>query len=217
MTKSCGCLASCLKILFFDIIPPQPTFVNRLHQYYANKIAVIKLNKYFTNILLIKHRITLTIPTKYDKIKIVYTDRRSFSSSRRGEYQTMKKTDSAVIKATAYIASVVLIFSVLMQAVFLVIGKWHYTVLLGNLLGGSVAVFNFFLMGLTVQRAVKMEEKDAKTAIKAPQSLRMVMLFVVAAVGVLLPCFHTVSVLIPLLFPRIAIALQPIFTSKKHS
>lgn len=126
----------------------------------------------------------------------------------------MKKVDAAIKKETLYIAVIVLLLSVLMQAVFLIIGKWNYTVLLGNLLSGFFAVLNFFLMGLSVQSAVKMEEKDAKTTIKASQSLRMFMLFAVAAVGVLLPCFHTLAVLIPLLFPRIAIALRPLFN--KH-
>ena len=128
----------------------------------------------------------------------------------------MKNIDPAIKKMTVYITALVLVFSALMQAVFLIIGKWDYTVLLGNLLGGGVAILNFFLMGLTVQRAVKMEEKDAKTAIKASQSLRMVMLFAAAAVGVLLPCFQTISMLIALLFPRFAIALQPLL-SRKHS
>jgi hypothetical protein len=38
----------------------------------------------------------------------------------------------------------------------------------------------------------------------------MLMIFAVAAIGVLLSCFHTVAVLLPLFFPRIAIALRPL-------
>ena len=64
-----------------------------------------------------------------------------------------KKVDGTVRKETIYIAAAVLILSMLMQAVFLIIKQWDYTVLLGNLLGGGVAVLNFFLMGLTVQKA----------------------------------------------------------------
>ena len=61
------------------------------------------------------------------------------------------KIDKTVIKETKYIASFVIIFSVLMQAVFLIIGKWDYTVLIGNLWGIIIAVGNFFVMGLFVQ------------------------------------------------------------------
>ena len=126
----------------------------------------------------------------------------------------MKKIDSTVLKETIYIAWMTLILSVLMQSVFLIIGKWDYTVLLGNTLSGAAAVLNFFLMGLAVQSAVLKDEKDAATAMKASQSLRMFMLFAVAAVGVLLPCFHTVTVLVPFFFPRIAVALRPRFDKK---
>ena len=129
----------------------------------------------------------------------------------------MKKVDKTVLRETGYIAVFVLIFSMLMQAVILIIGKWNYTALLGNLLGGAASVGNFFLMGLTVQKAVGKEEKDAKNMMKLSQSGRMLFLFAAAAVGVLLPCFNTWTSIIPLFFPRIAIALRPLFLKKQQS
>ena len=123
----------------------------------------------------------------------------------------MKKIDAVVLKETKYIGLWVLIFSMLMQAVFLIIGKWHYSVLLGNLLTGFFAVLNFLLMGITVQRALGREEKEARTMIKVSQMYRNLMILVVAAVGVLLSCFNTVAVIVPLFFPRIAILMLPIF------
>ena len=127
----------------------------------------------------------------------------------------MKKIDRTVIKETVYITAWVLIFSVLTQAVFLVLGRWSYTVLLGNLLGGGAAALNFFLMGLSVQKALeKEEEKDAKQVLRLSRTLRMLFLFVVAVIGVTVPCFHYVAALIPLLFPRIAIAFRPLFDKK---
>ncbi len=126
----------------------------------------------------------------------------------------MKTIDSTIKKETRYIALWVLVFSAVMQAVFLILHKWDYTVLLGNTLSGAAAVLNFFLMGLAVQKAVLKDEKDAATTMKASQSMRMFMLFAVAAVGVLLPCFNTVAVLVPFFFPRIAVALRPYFNKK---
>ena len=126
----------------------------------------------------------------------------------------MKKIDPAVTRETRYIALWVLVLSAVLQAVFLVLNKWDYTVLLGNALSGITAILNFFLMGLAVQSAVLKDEKDAATAMRASQSLRMFMTFAIAAIGVLLPCFHTVAVLIPLFFPRIAVALRPQFNKK---
>ena len=81
----------------------------------------------------------------------------------------MKKIDAVVIKETKYIGLWTLVLSLLMQAVFLVIGRWDYTVLLGNLLSGAAAILNFLLMGITVQRALGKEEAEAKTFIKMSQ------------------------------------------------
>lgn len=121
----------------------------------------------------------------------------------------MKPIDPTVKKETRYIAFVCLMFSLLLQAVFLVLSKWTIAVLLGNLLGIVAAVGNFLLMGLTVQNAVTREEKDAKKLIKLSQSLRLLMMLVVALIGYLAPCFHAVAVVVPFLFPRLAIALRP--------
>ncbi len=127
----------------------------------------------------------------------------------------MKKIDATVLKETGYIAMVTLILSVLMQSVFLVVGKWDVTVLLGNLLGGVAAIGNFFLMGLTVQSALGLEVKDAKNRMKLSQMLRTLLLFGVAVVGYVVSVFNLLAVIIPYLFPRIAVALRA-FSVKKQ-
>ena len=119
-----------------------------------------------------------------------------------------KKVDPTVMKETRYIALAVLILSALMQAVFLVIGKWDCTVLLGNLYGALVAVGNFFLMGLTVQVCLNMTPDEAKKRMKLSQQGRMLMLLVLCAVGGVLPFMHTIAVLIPQLFPRIGVMIR---------
>ncbi|MBE7010131.1 MAG: hypothetical protein E7418_01415 [Ruminococcaceae bacterium] len=128
---------------------------------------------------------------------------------------TIKKIDKTVIKETKYIACWVVLLSVLMQAIFLVAGWWKLTVLWGNLLGGFVAVLNFFLMGLTVQRAVTKEKKEAAVSMKVSQLYRNMLLLVIVMLGFLVPCFHEWSVVVPLFFPRIAIALRAFFENKK--
>ena len=71
------------------------------------------------------------------------------------------QVDKTVKKETIYIAVWCAVLSVLMQAVFLIVGHWHFSVLLGNLWGVIAAVSNFFLMGLTVQNAVTKNEEEA--------------------------------------------------------
>ena len=125
------------------------------------------------------------------------------------------KIDKVVLKETKYIATFVAIFSVLMQAVFLIIGKWDYTVLLGNLWGAAVAVGNFFVMGLYVQKAVSQEEKEAKQTIKASQSMRFAAMVLLTGIGVVIPFFNWIAVVVPLVFPSVAIYLRPIIDKNK--
>lgn len=126
----------------------------------------------------------------------------------------LKRIDPTIKRESIYIAICVLILSMLMQAVFLIISAWDWTVLWGNLWGGFAAVLNFFLMGLTIQKALGKEPKDASGMMKASQSLRMVMLLAFAAVGALAPCFNLIAVVIPLVFPRIGIFFRPMLDKK---
>lgn len=119
-----------------------------------------------------------------------------------------KKVDPTVKKETLYIALAVLILSALMQAVFLVIGKWDYTVLLGNLYGAAIAVGNFFLMGLTVQKCLTMEPEDAKKRMKLSQQGRLLMLLVLCMIGAALPWLDTIALLVPQFFPRIGVTVR---------
>ena len=125
--------------------------------------------------------------------------------------QQVQKIDATVKKETLFIAAFTLIFSAIMELVFLLLDYWNYKVVLGNLLGFTAAVLNFFLMGYTVQEAVLLEEKDAKKKVKLSQSLRTLMLVAFAAVGCVFKCFNPIAVLLPLLFPRIAILFRPLF------
>ncbi|MBE6613303.1 MAG: hypothetical protein E7632_12515 [Ruminococcaceae bacterium] len=129
----------------------------------------------------------------------------------------MQKVDAVVRRETLYIAVWVIILSVLMEAVFLILGAWNVNVLFGNLLGGAAAVLNFFLMGLTVQKALTKTEKEAKDLVRLSQTLRMLMLFVVAMIACLVPVFNLVAALVPLLFPRIAIMFRTLFGVREQA
>ncbi len=121
----------------------------------------------------------------------------------------LKSVDATVKKESLYIASVTGILSLLLQAVFLIARHWDYTVLLGNILGAVTAAGNFFLMGITVQKAVAKEKKPAADLMKFSQTARLLMQLVVAVLGFALPCFNGYAVIIPLFFPRIAIMIRP--------
>lgn len=127
----------------------------------------------------------------------------------------MKKFNPTVIAETKYIASVVAVLSIIMQFVFLIAGKWSYKVILGNLYSDIFVILNFWIMGNAVSRAVEKEEKEARNIIKTSHTLRTFMMFAALAVGVLLPVFNILSVIIPVFFVRIAVSLRPIFNKKE--
>ncbi len=123
--------------------------------------------------------------------------------------------DATVVKETKYMASIIAVLSVLMQAVFLILRKWDYTVLLGNFLSAGVSLANFYFMGRSVQKALTMDEADARKVMRASQSGRNLAIFVAAAVGVGVSYFNTIAVIVPLFFPRIAVMLRPLIKDKK--
>ena len=126
----------------------------------------------------------------------------------------MSKIDATVLKETKYIAVFVFLLSAIFQAVFLIISKWDLNVLFGNILSASASVLNFFLMGLTVQKAVLKDEKGAKATMKLSQTYRTLFLAVVLIIGLSVPCFNKIAVIIPLFFPRLAITARPFFDKK---
>ena len=128
----------------------------------------------------------------------------------------MKKIDKTVKKETGFVLVFVLIFSVFMESVFLILGKWDYTVLLGNILGAVAATGNFLLLGITVQNALGKDEKEARNRMKLSQMMRLFMMFIVALVAYLVPVFEIIAVVVPFIFPRIAIALRYFFIKKKE-
>lgn len=124
------------------------------------------------------------------------------------------KIEPAVRKETMFVSSVSLILSAVMQAVFLILGKWDYTILLGNVLGVAVSIGNFFLMCLAIQKAVGEEKEQAAKRMKMSQSLRMLMVFVVLVLGAVLDCFNILATVIPLFFVRIAVTVKGLRNKK---
>lgn len=124
----------------------------------------------------------------------------------------------AVKKETKKVAASTVTGVVIMWIVYAVLhgmmpGKvpLDYTVFLGGICGGIIAVLNFFLMGLTVQKVAATENEDAaRSRMKASYSQRMMiqMLWIVAAI--VAPCFHFVAGIVPLLFPGMGIKIMGI-------
>ncbi len=121
------------------------------------------------------------------------------------------------MKSTRYIMLIVLIGSLLMQAVFLVIGQWDWKVLTGNLLGAATAICNFFIMAQTVAKALASGDQDgAKKRTQLSRGLRMLMMAVVCVIGFTAPCFNPYAVIIPLVFPSAGAMLSGVLMKDKN-
>lgn len=93
---------------------------------------------------------------------------------------------------------------------------FDYTVILGGLCGSLVAVLNFFLMGLTVQKvAASEDEAAARMRMKASYSQRMLIQMLWVVIAIAAPCFQFVAGILPLLFPGTGIKLVGIIGRKK--
>ena len=124
--------------------------------------------------------------------------------------------DPAVKKETGYITVWVLLLSLLMEAVFLIIRQWDLSVLFGNLGGAVLEVGNFFLLAYTVSRAVdKGKPEEAAQRVKATATLRLIGVGALSALFIGAFKTNVLATLIPLLFPRVAIAFRPILDRKR--
>lgn len=124
----------------------------------------------------------------------------------------------AVKKETRNVALATLIGVVLVCVAFFVLNliwpedvPFNYTVILGGFAGGFIAVLNFFLMCLTVQKIASLEdEKAAQRLMKKSYSRRYLMQIAWIVIAIFAPCFNIISGLCPLLFPGLSIKLRGI-------
>ena len=128
----------------------------------------------------------------------------------------------AVKKETKRIMKITAVGLILMWILFAVLHftmpdkvPLDYTVFLGGIGGGAVAVLNFFLMGLAVQKAASAsDEGTARMKLKASYSQRFLMQILWVILAIVAPCFHFVAGIAPLLFPGTGIKIMGIFHNK---
>ena len=121
-----------------------------------------------------------------------------------------EKPQQSIVKETKRIAVGTVIMLVVMLAVYAVLVKFTVGALLGGLLGSAYAIFNFFMLGMTLQKAASMTDQQmAHMKVRSSYSTRMIGMLILAVVAFALPFVEGIPCLIALLFPRATIfALQ---------
>ena len=134
----------------------------------------------------------------------------------------LENVQPAVKKETKRVVKITAVGLILMWILFAVLHftmpdkvPLDYTVFLGGIGGGAVAVLNFFLMGLAVQKAASAsDEGTARMKLKASYSQRFLMQILWVILAIVAPCFHFVAGIAPLLFPGTGIKIMGIFHNK---
>ena len=123
-----------------------------------------------------------------------------------------------VYKDTAVVAIGEVIGIALMLLVFVMAGYFNLTVLLGGIMGGILAVGNFFLMSyFAVKAADKAQNQDVaggQKLIHLSYTGRMIGLLVALVLLAKSGWFHVLALAIPLIFPRPALTAAE-FIQKK--
>lgn len=91
--------------------------------------------------------------------------------------------------------------------VFFLLGFWKTDVLYGSLLGYGVSVLNFYLMGISVQKAMDKEPKQAQAYMQSTYNGRFGIETIACVIAFIVPIFNGIAAVIPLIFTRISILI----------
>ncbi len=121
------------------------------------------------------------------------------------------KLNNAIRRELVFVAAGLAVGDALICAVFALLHKFDYTVPLGAVWGSAFAFLNVYLLALRVQKVADSEDADKKIAqnrLRSSYFGRMMLMVFAIVVGVIVPWFHYISVLIPFLIPQPVMMLR---------
>ena len=105
-----------------------------------------------------------------------------------------------------------------MIGIFALLGKFDRSVLWGGLVGGLVAIANFFVMAMGVyiaaDKAKNQDVKGGQAAIKGSYTLRLIVMAVVLIAFAKSGICNVIALVIPLVFVRFTLTLWEFFRRK---
>lgn len=121
------------------------------------------------------------------------------------------KLNNAIRRELVFVAAGLAVGDALICAVFALLHKFDYTVPLGAVWGSAFAFLNVYLLALRVQKVADSEDADKKIAqnrLRSSYFGRMMLMVFAIVVGIIVPWFHYISVLIPFLIPQPVMMLR---------
>lgn len=123
-----------------------------------------------------------------------------------------------VYRETGIVAIGVAACTAVMVLVFVLLGRFHLSVLWGSLAGAVLSVGNFFFMALGASLAAdKAENQDVKGGsllVRNSYMIRLLILFIVLIACAKSGVFNLIALVIPLLFVRPTLTVAEFFRKK---
>ena len=123
-----------------------------------------------------------------------------------------------VLRQTGIVALGELLGVAAMLGIFALLGSFDNAVLLGGIVGGAVAVANFFAMAIGVNLAAdKAQNQDVKggqATIKASYVLRLLVMALVLFAFAKSGLCNVIALVVPLIFVRITLTVAEFFRRK---
>ncbi|MGM9625350.1 MAG: ATP synthase subunit I [Eubacteriales bacterium] len=117
-----------------------------------------------------------------------------------------------ILKETVKVIIGEAVVLIIMFLVFVILGRFDSTVLLGGLLGACSNILYFFLMCLGLNGVIAEEDNDKqKKKLSLSYHMRLILLAVLLAVGLKLDYFNNIALIIPVLMTRPIITVAEIF------
>lgn len=138
------------------------------------------------------------------------------------------KPDREVLRQTGRVAAGTFVMTAVMLAVYAIIGRFSAGVALGGIYTSTLAVLNFFAMGLTVQgiasRAAE-EQRDEQelqafstqmeNRMRLSRNGRMFALLLLIVAGIRVFNFDALATILPILFPTVVIRILQIINIRR--
>ena len=120
-----------------------------------------------------------------------------------------------VLRETGIIALGVAVGVALMFGVFALLGRFDRTVLLGGVIGGALAIFNFFFMAINASvaadKAVRQDVTGGRALMQTSYIVRLAAIFLILLACVKSGLCNAIAAVVPLLFVRPTITIAEFF------
>ncbi|MCR8746060.1 ATP synthase subunit I [Romboutsia lituseburensis] len=113
-----------------------------------------------------------------------------------------------------YVTKGVIVYDLIVMVLLLITSTFSKSMLLGLLFGTMIAILNFRLLAITINKSVTMPASKAQIYSTSQYMLRMLITGVVIFVSVKAPYLHVIGVAIGLLSPKFVILAKALLIDK---